>query len=222
MILAPIDRKSCDTADPALGRWRHRNPHAPCRSGAGAGRPVEPRRLCRGTCGGRPARRHRPLGRHGHRLGPHPGVPGASLGARFRGRRGDGHRAARHGSRLADVAGTDPSLGRGSECRRTPDRLRRRNRPSAGHAGRDGRGRDRGLRDAMRVRRGGGRADHPDGLARTGRRGGRTRGLRTGLWPASSGRSRRRRSCTGWGRCSTRRWRAIGATPITWPRWRPA
>ena len=37
----------------------------------------------------------------------------ASLGPRARRRRSDGHRAARHGARLADLARADPPLGRG-------------------------------------------------------------------------------------------------------------
>ena len=72
-----------------------------------------------------------PVARAGGRLGRDARLPPPSLGARLRRRRGDGHRAARHGARLADLARADPPLDR--RRARLPGRVpreRRRHRPS--------------------------------------------------------------------------------------------
>ena len=65
---------------------------------------LQPRRLRRRARRRRPARGEGPVARAGGRLGRDARVPPPSLGARFRRRRGDGHRAARDGARLADLA----------------------------------------------------------------------------------------------------------------------
>ena len=57
------------------------------------------------------------LGDAGDRLGRDDPLPALPLGPRARRRRGDGHRAARHGARLAGGAGADRARARGGEGR---------------------------------------------------------------------------------------------------------
>ena len=80
----------------------------PPRAVPGRDAAVQPHRLCGRACGRRSAGRQRSLARHRDRLGAHHRVPPPSVGSRPRRRRGDGHRAARHGPGLAEVARTDP------------------------------------------------------------------------------------------------------------------
>ena len=80
-----------------------------------ARRHAEPRGVLGRACGGRSARRCRSVADRRDRLGPDHCVPRACLGPRPRRRRSDGHRAARHGAGLADLAGTDPALGEGGQ-----------------------------------------------------------------------------------------------------------
>ena len=77
----------------------------------------------------RSARRRQSVARCADRLGRHHRVPPPSVVARPRRRRGDGHRAARHGHGLAEFAGADPpEPRRGEGFPRRADRLRRRHR----------------------------------------------------------------------------------------------
>ena len=93
------------------------------------------------------------------------------VGPRPRRRRGDGHRAARHGPRLADGARADPPLARrGARRARRADRLRRRHRPSRRPT------RDVTIDDVIRAYEeqieaieGAGRPHHPDGEPRARR-----------------------------------------------------
>ena len=64
-----------------------------------------------------PLRRDRPLARVRDRLGRHDRLPPPPVVAGPGRRRGDGHRAARHGPRLADLARADPPLARRGEGR---------------------------------------------------------------------------------------------------------
>ena len=109
---------------------------------------------------------------------------------RLRRRRGDGHRAARDGTRLADIARAHPPLastrarghsGRGRLSGAGTDHLAAQRRLHA-------RRRDRRLRGAMRRDRGRGRPHHPDGEPRARRLRALARRLRARLRP----RARRR------------------------------
>ena len=131
----------------------------------------------------------------------------------LRRRRGDGHRAARHGPRLAGGARADPPLGRRGAGRRRPARGGRGDRPAA-PATRARRG-ARGLRGAVRVRRGRGRAGDRDGEPGAGRRRARRRRLPRGLRRRARAGSSGRRSCTGSATCSTRSSPATGARPTS-------
>ncbi len=120
----------------------------------------------------------------GNRLGPHDRVPPLSLVARPRRRRGDGHRAARHGARLAGRPRTDPPQPRrGARRAGRADRQRRRHRPSRPGPRGHHRRRDPRLRGAVRGGRSHGRTHHPDGVARPGQGRARPGRLRAGLWP---------------------------------------
>ena len=94
-------------------------------------------------------------------------LPELPLVARPRRRRGDGHRAARHGPRLADLARADRSLAvaRARDAG-SADRQRRRHRSSRAAAQYDHRRRDRRLRAAMRSDRKPRRPHHPHGQPR--------------------------------------------------------
>ena len=122
-------------------------------------------------------RRPRRLGRRrrSDRLGVHPALPRPPVGPRVRGRRGDGHRPARHGPVLVAGQGADREHGRAR--RRPPQRgpVRRR-RLRGGH--RPPRRRrepfahpdHRRLRVPARVRAVGRRRGDPDGQPRARRR----------------------------------------------------
>ena len=73
---------------------------------------VHARRLCGRARRRRSAAHRRSVARFGDRLGRDDRLPSSSLVARAWRRRGDGHRAARHGARLADIARADPSHAR--------------------------------------------------------------------------------------------------------------
>ena len=101
---------------------------------------------------------------HDARLSPPPVV------ARLRRGRSDGHRAARNGARLADLARAYPaerarSAGH-SGCHRL---FGCRHGPPSGRRDLHDRRCDRRLRSAVRRDRGGGRPHHPDGEPRTRR-----------------------------------------------------
>ena len=95
----------------------------------------------------------------------------SSLVARLRRRRSDGHRAARHGPRLADLARADRSVARArARHARRGHRLRRGHRPSRSpRATTTLDRRHRRLRGAMRGDREPRRPHHPHGEPRAGR-----------------------------------------------------
>ena len=120
------------------------------------------------------------------RLGAHHRVPPAPVVARARRRRGHGHRPARHGRRLADLARIDPQEPRRREgFSRRAGRLRRRHRSSRTERRRDHRRRHPRLRGAMRRDRKTRRPHRADGKPRAGEGGAQRRRLRQGLWPHS-------------------------------------
>ena len=126
------------------------------------------------------SRRCRPVARRRARLGRDDRLPAAPLVARPRRRRGDGHGAARHGPRLADLARADPALAR---CRQGPSR--RAGRFGLRHRPPRVRCRDHGRRRHPRLRR----ADGGDRSARRqadrhGEPGARSR--RDQRWPTTS------------------------------------
>ena len=124
------------------------------------------------------------LARGGDRLGRDHRLPPAPLVLGLRRRRGDGHRAARHGPRLAEFAGADPQDGRGSQARpRRRCRLGRRDGSPAFRKEPLRAGNHRGLRSAVRRDREAGRQDHPHGEPRARRGGEVARGLRARLRP---------------------------------------
>ena len=91
----------------AQRRLSHRRAEPLSGEAAGA---VQPRRLCRVACRRRSARGRRSVADRGDRLGRDHRLSPASLEPWLLRRRSDGHRAARHGSRLAERAGADPPL----------------------------------------------------------------------------------------------------------------
>ena len=115
-----------------------------------AGEPaLRPHCLLRGPRGRRPARGDRPVAAVRGRLGRDDRVSTAPLVAGPRRGRSDGHRAARHGAGLADLARADPPFARRREAHaRRARRLRLRHGPSrAGKRAQRRRG-DRGVRGA--------------------------------------------------------------------------
>ena len=125
-------RRASRPLHPVRRRALPRSHHATAEPGRAGG---SPRR-------GRSARRHRSLAAGRPRLGAHHRLSRISLGPRPRRRRGDGHRPARHGARLADGAGADQALGRRlARPRGRRGLLGRRHRPS--RPGRDLHGRRR-------------------------------------------------------------------------------
>ena len=154
---------------PSEGRSHHRAlcaRHA-CAAAFAVGQTLQPNCTRGRACGRRSVRRQRPLAERCAGLGSHPRLSRISLGPRARRRRGDGHRAARHGPRLAAGARADQALDRACAHKtRRRDLLRRRHRPSRpGRSALDRRC-DQGLRDAVRGHRSRRRAHHPDGFAR--------------------------------------------------------
>ncbi len=96
----------------------------------GADAAVHAHRLLGGARRRRSARRGRPVAHRRARLGRDDRLPAAPLVARPRRRRGDGHGAARHGARLADLARADPPLARrGARHPGRAGRLGLRHRP---------------------------------------------------------------------------------------------
>ena len=153
-------------------------------------RAVQPHRLCGRACRRRSARRRRSVARRRDRLGRDHRLPPASVVARPRRRRGDGHRAARHGARLADLAGADPPQ-RSTPRKDVPGALigsRRRHRSSRRRRRRHRRRRDPRLRGAMRGDREARRPHHPDGEPRAGAGGAHRPTTTPGSTAASSAR----------------------------------
>ena len=106
-------------AHPPPTRRRHlARVHVARQLGAGPppvpGAQLQPRRVCRGTRRRRSAGRGRSMAPARDRLGRDTRLSSLSLVARLRRRRGDGHCTARHGTRLADVAGIDRPIACGS------------------------------------------------------------------------------------------------------------
>ena len=120
----------------------------------------------------------------------------------------------------AGAAGADPPLGRRGRGRGRRDRLRRRHRPPAAR-GATLAERPRGLRGAVRVRRGDGRAGDPDGEPRARGRRDRAGRLRRDLRPPAAAARAAGDPALARRRCSTRRWTATGAQPTSTRRPRP-
>ena len=104
----PVSSSSAESCRAADRSHRDLSPRGVARVSRATSRHAQPHRLRRGPCRLRSARRCRSLADGGGRLGQDDRLPRASLGPRPRRRRGDGHRPARHGARLADLARTDP------------------------------------------------------------------------------------------------------------------
>ena len=126
------------------------SPSSACGHGASSGLVVPRVPTARRATGRCASLRRRPRSsptRPAHRLGRHARLPPPPVGPRARRRRGDGHRPARHGPRLAGGARADPPHGRRA---RRPAGGRGGHRP---HRAALGRRRARRLRAPVRVRR---------------------------------------------------------------------
>src|SRR5438128_1416533 len=145
-----------------------------------------PRRLRRGSRRVRPPRRRRSVGRRATRLGSHPRLPASPVVPRAGRRRSDGHRPARHGTRLARGTGADPPLARRSARDGWRDRVRRGHRPARTGRGCHAGGCGARLRRAGRLRgragRGGTRG--PDGEPGAGARRAKVDGIKISLLDA--------------------------------------
>ena len=148
-----------------------------------------------------------PLGEPGaRRLGRDARLPAPPVGARPRRRRGDGHRAARHGARLAGGARADPPVGgrgaaAGWRAAPAPTTWRRRGSREVRAA----------YEEQCEFVEGAGAQVDRDGQPRAGRGRARRRTTTARSTASCSAGSSGRRSCTGSATCSTRRSPDTGA-----------